>query len=123
VSRQSHHKSLFRRPRILLPLLTLLLFALALFAITDNAYNRGITYATALPIIAWADMPQLGVNAYNIQYEAEPAKVTRTLEMARDVGAKYVRMQMPLADISRTTRMPGRSTISLSPRPIGLGLS
>jgi len=99
VSRQSHHKSLFRRPRVLLPLLTLLLFALALFAITDNAYNRGITYAPALPTIAWADMPQLGVNAYNIQYEAEPAKVTRTLEMARDVGAKYVRMQMPWEDL------------------------
>jgi hypothetical protein len=99
VSRQSHHQPLFRRPRALLPLLVLLLLALALFAIIDNAYNRGITYAPALSTIAWADVPRLGVNAYNIQYEAEPAKVTRTLEMARDLGAHYVRMQMPWEDL------------------------
>jgi hypothetical protein len=99
VSRQSHHTPLFRRPRALLPLLVLLLLALALFAITDNAYNRGITYAPALSPITWADQPQLGVNAYNIQYEAEPVKVTRTLEMARDLGAQYVRMQMPWDDL------------------------
>jgi len=99
VSRQLHHKPLFRRPRALLLLLTLLLLALALFAIGDNAYNRGVTYAPALPIIAWADVPRLGVNAYNIQYEAEPAKVTRTLALARDLGAHYVRMQMPWEDL------------------------
>lgn len=104
MSRQSHHKPLFRRPRALLPLLTLLLLAFALFAIIDNAYNRGITYTPALPTIAWADLSQLGVNAYNIQYEAEPAKVTRTLEMARDLGAQYVRMQMPWEDLEISSK-------------------
>jgi polysaccharide biosynthesis protein PslG len=111
VSRQLHHKPLFRRPsfgwsspRALLPLLALLLLALALFTIVDNAYNRGITYTPTSALIAWADVPQLGVNAYNIQYEAEPAKVTRTLEMARDLGAQYVRMQMPWDDLEITAK-------------------
>ena len=59
-------KPLFRRLRALL-LFPALLLALALFAVADNAYNRGITYTPTLPAIAWADVPQLGVNAYNIQ--------------------------------------------------------
>jgi hypothetical protein len=99
VSRRSHHKPLFRRTRALLLALLALLPALALFAIADNATNRGITYSPVPAPIAWADVPQLGVNAYNIQYEAEPAKVTRTLELARDLGAHYVRIQMPWEDI------------------------
>ena len=80
-------------------LFALLLLALALFAIADNAYNRGITYSPAAQTIAWADVPRLGVNAYNIQYEADPTKVTRTLELARDLGAHYVRIQMPWEDL------------------------
>jgi hypothetical protein len=104
VSRQSRHKPLFRRPHLLLPLFALLLLALALFTLADNAFNRGITYAPAPPPIAWADVPRLGVNAYNIQYEAEPAKVTRTLELARDLGAHYVRMQMPWEDIEISSK-------------------
>jgi len=99
-----HDKPLFSRPRVLLLALIALLPALALFAIADNASNRGITYAPALPPIAWADVPRLGVNAYNIQYEAEPAKVTRTLELARDLGAHYVRIQMPWEDIEISTK-------------------
>jgi hypothetical protein len=76
-----------------------LLVALAAFTWFDNAVNRGITYAPAPGPIAWADVPQLGVNAYNIQFEPDPANVTRTLEMARTMGAHYVRMQMPWDDV------------------------
>jgi hypothetical protein len=99
VSRRSNHKPLLRRPPALLALFALLLLALALFAIADNAYYRGIAYSPARQTIAWADVSRLGVNAYNIQYEAEPIKVTRTLELARDLGARYVRIQMPWEDI------------------------
>jgi hypothetical protein len=83
----------------MLVLFALLILALAIFTLADNAFNRGITYAPAPQTIAWADVPRLGANAYNIQYEAEPSKVTRTLEMARDLGAHFVRMQMPWEDI------------------------
>ncbi len=77
----------------------LLLGAMATFVWVDNGVNRGITYAAHPPPIAWADVPQLGVNAYNIQFEPDASKVTRTLEMARNMGAHYVRMQMPWEDV------------------------
>ena len=89
----------YRRLRILLPAAVLLLAGLGAFAWLDNAYNRGITYTPALPPIAWADVPPLGVNAYNIQFEADPAKVTRALEMAQAMGARFVRIQMPWEDV------------------------
>ena len=99
MSRRSRHKPFHRRLRVLLPAGGLLLLALAGFVLADNGYNRGVTYTPARRPIAWADVPPLGVNAYNIQYEAEPAKVTRALEMARDLGADFVRIQMPWEDI------------------------
>ncbi len=93
------YRPLHRRLRVLLPAAALLLAGLAALAWLDNATNRGVTYTPALPPIAGADVPRLGVNAYNIQYEAEPAKVTRTLELARELGARFVRIQMPWEDI------------------------
>lgn len=89
----------FRRLAGRFGLLVLLLGSLAGFAWFDNEAYRGITYTPQLPPIAWADVPQLGVNAYNIQFEPDRANVTRTLELARDLGARYVRMQMPWEDI------------------------
>ncbi len=77
----------------------LLLGALATFVWIDNGVNRGISYQPAPPPIGWADVPQLGVNAYNIQFEPDPTKITRTLEMASAMGARYVRMQMPWEDV------------------------
>jgi polysaccharide biosynthesis protein PslG len=87
--------------RLLAPLLAAasLLLALAVFALADNAANRGITYTPGRVPIPWTDVPSLGVNAFNIQYEVEPAKVTRTLELARDLEARFIRMQMPWADV------------------------
>jgi hypothetical protein len=84
---------------LLLPAAALLLFTLALFVFADNATNRGITYTPSPAPVAWADVPPLGVNVYNLQYEVERAKITRTLEMARELGAHFVRLQMPRADV------------------------
>jgi hypothetical protein len=99
VSELPHWKPTYRRVSVLLPVAMLLLTALAGFALADNAYNRGITYTPSLAPIAWADVPQLGVNAYNIQFEPDRANITRTLVMARDLGAHYVRMQLPWEDV------------------------
>ncbi len=96
-------------PRRTLRLLLLLLADLALLAVFaaliwfDNAVNRGITYAgpavvAAVPI-SYADGPLLGVNAFNLHLEPDPAAVTRTLQLARGMGAHYVRMQVPWDDI------------------------
>ena len=89
-----HHKAL---NIILIPLF---LGAMAAFAWFDNAANRGIVYQpTSIVPIAYGGGPQLGVNAYNIQFEPDPAAVTQTLELAHAMGARYVRMQMPWEDV------------------------
>jgi hypothetical protein len=98
VSHASRHKPYDRRLRVLLPCIVLLLGALAAVTWADNAVNRGVTYLPTPPPIAWADQ-RLGVNAYNIQFEPNKADVTRTLELARDMGAHFVRMQMPWDDV------------------------
>ncbi len=81
-------------------LILVLLAALAAFAWFDNAANRGIVYhpQNNAPI-TYGSGPQVGVNAYNIQFEPDSAAVTHTLEMARNMGARYVRMQMPWEDV------------------------
>lgn len=99
MSNRSHRTPFYRRPALLLPLALLLYAALAGFVLADNALNRGITYAPDVQPIAWADVPQVGVNLYNIQYEPERAKVTRTLELARDLGARFARMQLAWDDV------------------------
>lgn len=86
-------------PVLLLATLFVLLAALGALAWFDNEANRGITFSPASEPIPYANGPQLGVNAYNIQAEVQPEKIRRTLEMARDLGARYVRFQMPWEDI------------------------
>jgi hypothetical protein len=92
---------IYHRLRVLLPVALLLLAALAAFAWADNATYRGITYAPPPQPIPWADQ-RLGVNAFNIQFEPDPAVVKRTFEAARDMGAHYVRIQMPWEDIEQS---------------------
>ncbi|MEN9935590.1 MAG: hypothetical protein RLZZ387_2169 [Chloroflexota bacterium] len=92
-------RPLYRRLRLLLPTAALLSLALAAFAWLDNQVNRGVTFAPTPPPTRWADVPPLGVNAYNIQFEPDPAAVSRTLELARDMGARFVRIQMPWDDV------------------------
>lgn len=99
VSRQPYRTSFYRRLAVLLPLAVLLYATLAGLVLADNAANRGVAYTPGAQPIAWADVPQLGVNLYGIQNEADPANVTRTLEMARDLGARFARIQMPWEDV------------------------
>ncbi|MDW8148863.1 MAG: cellulase family glycosylhydrolase [Roseiflexaceae bacterium] len=73
----------------------LLAAALAAFTWFDNEINRGVTYSPPDTPIPWAEVPQIGVNAYNLQFEPDAAHVTRTLELARAMGAHFVRIQMP----------------------------
>jgi hypothetical protein len=89
--------------RFLLPAAALLLAALAAVIWADNAANRGITYIPNHLPIPWAGQ-RLGVNAYNIQYEPDAVAVTRTLELARDLGAHYVRIQMPWEDVEQSVK-------------------
>lgn len=67
----------------------------------DNALYRGITYlpdpnSTPIP---WADGPEVGVNLYHLHLEVDPVAVTRTLHLARDLGVRYLRMQLPWEDV------------------------
>jgi hypothetical protein len=94
-------KPFSQRLGILLPAAALLFAALAAFTWADNAVNRGITYTPAPTPVNWDDQ-RLGVNAYNIQYEPDPAAVERTLKLARDMGAHYVRIQLPWEDVEQS---------------------
>jgi O-antigen ligase len=76
-----------------------LLCATAALVWFDNATNRGITYTPAPLPLPYADGPLLGVNAFNLHLEPDPTAVTRTLELAREMGAGYIRMQMPWDDV------------------------
>jgi O-antigen ligase len=83
----------------LLLLNALLLGAFVALVWFDNATNRGITYTPDPLPLPYADGPLLGVNAFNLHLEPDPAVVTRTLQLAREMGAGYVRMQMPWDDV------------------------
>src|SRR5262245_47498053 len=69
--------------RRLLPLaLAMLLTAVFCGAIwLDNSTNRGVTYQASSAPIPWADGPQIGINAFNLHAEPDPAVITRTLEL------------------------------------------
>jgi hypothetical protein len=101
VTDASRYRPLYRRLSVLLAIAALLLGMLAAVVWADNAANRGITYIPDHLPIPWAGQ-RLGVNAYNLQYEPDPAAVTRTLELARDLGAHYVRIQMPWEDVEQS---------------------
>lgn len=77
----------------------LLAAALAVFTWFDNEVNRGVTYTPPDTPIPWTDVPQIGVNAFNLQFEPDAANVTRALELARAMGAHFVRIQMPWDDV------------------------
>ncbi len=88
-----------KRLLLLLPLGALLLGALAAAVWFDNGANRGVAFAPPARPLPHADGPQVGVNLLNLHAEPDPAVVTRSLEMVRDMGARYVRMQLPWEDI------------------------
>lgn len=78
----------------------LLVAALGVAVWLDNAAFRGI--AQQPPIdqpFPYSDGPALGVNVFNLHLEPDPAAVDRTFALARDLGARYARMQVPWDDI------------------------
>lgn len=87
--------------RFVLLLLTnaLILTALAATVWFDNERNRGITFTPAPRPVPWADGPLVGVNAFNLHLEPDPEALTHTLQLAHELGARFVRMQVPWDDI------------------------
>ncbi len=88
----------------LIPLIVIGLIALGAIIWFDNTLNRGITYTPdpASAPITWSNRPpypHIGVNVFNLHLETDPDAVTRTLQLAHDMGARYIRMQMPWEDI------------------------
>ncbi|WP_298819688.1 O-antigen ligase family protein [Chloroflexus sp.] len=84
----------------LISLSALLVVALSVAVWIDNAALRGI--AEHSPInqpFPYSDSPALGVNVFNLHLEPDPAAIDRTFALARDLGARYVRMQVPWDDI------------------------
>ncbi|MFN3372235.1 MAG: O-antigen ligase family protein [Chloroflexus sp.] len=78
----------------------LLVAALGVAVWIDNAAFRGI--AQQPPIdqpFPYSDGPALGVNVFNLHLEPDPDAVDRTFALARDLGARYARMQVPWDDI------------------------
>jgi hypothetical protein len=65
----------------------------------DNAWHRGIATTPTTQHIPYADQQYLGVNLFNIQYEPDPAVVTRSFATAHQLGARYARIQMPWEDV------------------------
>ncbi|NTW97417.1 MAG: polymerase, partial [Oscillochloris sp.] len=81
------------------PFLFALLATLAVVVWLDNAASRGVTFSAAGPPIPFSDGPAVGVNLYNLQFEPDPAAVERSFALARDLGARYARIQAPWEDI------------------------
>ncbi len=76
-----------------------LLATLAATVWLDNAANRGIVFSAGPAPIPFADGPAVGVNLYNLPFEPDPAAADRSFALARDLGARYARMQAPWEDI------------------------
>ncbi len=93
----------FRHPpagaALTVALLFALLAALAATVWLDNAANRGVTYRAGAEPIPFTDGPAVGVNLYNLPFEPDPAAVDRSFALARQLGARYARMQAPWEDI------------------------
>lgn len=78
----------------------LLVAALGVAVWLDNAAFRGIAqYPPVNQPFPYSDGPALGVNVFNLHLEPDPAAVDRTFALARDLGARYARMQVPWDDI------------------------
>lgn len=83
----------------------LLLFAIGLGALLlallfwwDNASGRGVVWGAEFPRIPEADVPPLGVNLF-LDREPDEATIRRTLALARDMGAHWVKQLFPWEQI------------------------
>lgn len=87
-------KSRFCQIGVLFLLLTLFTAGLGLVLWLDNAFQRGVAWGADLPRIPLADVPPLGVNLF-LDREPDEAATRRTLEMAAEMGARWVKQQFP----------------------------
>ncbi len=72
----------------------LLLAALAGLLYLDNTRNRGVTWGADLPRFPQNEAPPVGVNLF-LDREPDEATIRRTLQMARDMGARWIKQQFP----------------------------
>ena len=70
----------------------------AIFWWFANAAERGITFAAPEHPIPWTDVAQGGVNLPSLHFE-QPDVISRTLDMARAAGFRWIRVQFPWEDI------------------------
>lgn len=87
-------KSQFCQIGLLFLLLALLTAGLSLTLWLDNVHGRGVAWGADLPRIPQADVPPLGVNLF-LDREPDEAAIRRTLEMAAQMGAHWVKQQFP----------------------------
>ena len=79
---------------LLLLLAGLLAAALAITLFLDNNLHRGVSWGPDLPRVAQADVPPLGVNLF-LDREPEEGVMRRTLALAQQMGAHWVKQQFP----------------------------
>ncbi|NCC35094.1 MAG: polymerase, partial [Chloroflexia bacterium] len=91
-----HHS--FRLVALLL-LNSLLLVSFAGFVWADNALHRGVVFTPDPEPIPLADGPTLGINLFNVHLEPDPVAVQRSFELTAELGARFVRMQVPWDDL------------------------
>ncbi|MGB9723004.1 MAG: O-antigen ligase family protein [Chloroflexia bacterium] len=81
----------------------LLAAGLSLVLWLDNAAQRGVAWGADLPRISQADVPPLGVNLF-LDREPDEATIRRTLELAVQMGARWVKQQFPWDQIEPQAR-------------------
>jgi O-antigen ligase len=96
-------KRLWCQIALLFLLAGLFLAALAAALYLDNTRNRGVVWGADLPRFPQADVPPVGVNLF-LDREPDEATIRRTLEMARDMGAHWVKQQFPWDQIEPAAR-------------------
>jgi hypothetical protein len=69
----------------------------------DNTLNRGVAWGADLPRIAHADTAPVGVNLF-LDREPDEAKIRQSLEMAQQMGARWVKQLFPWDQIEPTTK-------------------
>ena len=75
-----------------------LIGGLVVATVANGYFNRGVVAGTNLQPIPHTDVNPMGVNTF-LDQEADPAKVSRELQMIKDGGFGYIRQMFPWYDI------------------------
>ena len=75
-----------------------LIGGLVVATVANGYFNRGVVASTNLQPIPHTDVNPMGVNTF-LDQEADPAKVSRELQMIKDGGFGYIRQMFPWYDI------------------------